>query len=164
MTVHHVDPRPASRLPRRRQAMLAPFLLTLLSLTWSGCEQREEVLPAEVPVVSAVTPMRQTLVRTILQPGFVLPYEQTPIYARVPGYVEAVYVDIGDHVKKGAPLTKLWVPELVQDLNSKTARVDQAEAQVKQTRANLKAAEANVETAKAQLAEADAGVPRRGRV
>jgi HlyD family secretion protein len=144
----------------RARHRLAPLMLALLSLGWSGCEHYEEPPPVGVPTVATIRPLRQNLQRMILQPGFLQPYEQTPIYSRVPGYLEIVNVDIGDHLKKGDLLAKVWVPELVQDLNAKTARAEQAEAQIKQARANLDAAKANVDTAKAHLVEADAGIPR----
>jgi HlyD family secretion protein len=125
-----------------------------------GDKKAETSAAADIPSVVVVKPQRQTLTRMILQPGWVRAYEQTPIYARVPGYVDNVPVDIGDHVAKGQLLAKLWVPELEKDLQSKAARVAQAEAQVSQARESLEAAKANVETAKAQVSVALAGVKR----
>ncbi len=114
----------------------------------------------QVSSVPVAIPQRQTLTRVIVQPGYLKAYEQTPIYARIQGYVEAVDADIGDHVKKGQLLAKLRVPELENDWQAKTARADQAGAQVDQTRAALEAAHANVATAEAQVGVALAGMSR----
>ena len=102
----------------------------------------------------------KSLKRTILQPGYARPYEQTPIYSRVPGYVESA----GGHRRPGEERAICWqgcdVPELEKDFKAKTARVGQAEAQVKQARAAYEAAKANVETTKANVLEAFAAIAR----
>ncbi len=148
------------------------LIVILLGAGATGCHHRKsrEAPAAEVPAVTIVTPLKQPLKRTILQPGFARAYEQTPIYSRVAGYVGDVpgnkdkddkhIADIGDEVKKGRPLATLWVPELEKALNSKIARVSQAEAQVKQAVATFEAAKANVETTKANVLEAYAAIAR----
>jgi RND family efflux transporter MFP subunit len=73
---------------------------------------------------------------------------ETPVYARVEGYLVKRSVDIGWRVKKGQPLAELETPELDQQiaqaratLSQGLASVKQLEAQVMQNRANLKLAE-----------------------
>ena len=85
-------------------------------------------------------------------------YEQTPIYAKIPGFVEELKVDKGYRVHKGDILLTMWVPEMVQDLKAKEERVKQADAEVRQADAGLKAAEANINTAEAIVKESAAGV------
>lgn len=145
----------------RRGASFAALAICLLA--GAGCGHGKTQGPnavADVPSVAVVAPVRQAIQRTILQPGYARPYEQTPIYARVPGYVKDVPVDIGDEVKQGQLLAKLWVPELEKELNAKEARVAQADAQLKLNRAALEAAKANVETARANVLEAFAAIAR----
>jgi HlyD family secretion protein len=154
------------RVVRSQRLLLAvagPLIVALVSTGASGCGWRGKpraTPPAEIPAVTVETPRWQALQLTILQPGFAKPYEQTPIYARVPGYVGEVKVDIGDRVKKGDLLAKLRVPELEKDVKSKEARVGQAAAQVAQAVASYEAAKANVETAKANVLEAFATIAR----
>jgi HlyD family secretion protein len=138
------------------------LVVALCSAGATGCggHDKSHVPATEVPAVTVVTPRQQSLKRTILQPGYAKPYEQTPIYARIPGYVSEVKVDIGDQVKKGDLLASLRVPELEQELNAKAARAAQAKAQVKQSRAALEAAKANVETTRAYVLEAFAAIAR----
>lgn len=129
-----------------------------------GCRNKsQEPAPepaAATPSVPIVHPTRQTLTRMIQQPGWIKSYEQTPIYSKIAGFVEHVYVDIDSHVKKGDLLLKMWVPEMEQDYNAKKARVTQAEADIKQAERAVLAATANVSTVEYQIAEAVAGVEK----
>jgi len=128
----------------------------------TGCNRESAAAPAgetqATPPVPVVTPTRQNIVRLIKQPGFIKSYEQTPIYTKIAGFVQVVNVDIGDHVKKGELLAKLWEPEMVQKLQLKDASVKQAKADLVQAREGLNAAEANIDTVKAQVKEAEAGI------
>ncbi len=67
--------------------------------------------PAEVRVAR---PERRAMVRTITLSAGVEAFEQTPLYARVAGYVESVTVDIGDRVAEGQVVATLEVPELTE--------------------------------------------------
>ena len=73
--------------------------------------------------VATVKPQRKALERRSEQPGEIAAFEQTPLYAKVAGYVQAVNVDIGDKIKQGQPLAVLSVPELVEEAKQKTALV-----------------------------------------
>jgi multidrug efflux pump subunit AcrA (membrane-fusion protein) len=130
------------------------------------------VPPGQAPTVTTIQPERKALGRVIEQPAFVEAYEETPLFARISGYVQKVQVDIGDRVKgprsdatgkqvePGQVLAELWVPEMEEELRQKQALVAQAEAEVEQAAAALEAAEANMATAKALIQEAEAGRER----
>jgi RND family efflux transporter MFP subunit len=146
------------------------FLATFL-FGVAGCGHKAPVsTAAETATVTVVSPVQQPLRRTILQPGYARPYEQTPIYSRVAGYVDSVPVDIGDEVKgetgkgiqvsKGQLLATVLVPEKETELKAKEARVGQARAQLQQSRAAYEAAKANIETTKANVLEAIAAIAR----
>jgi RND family efflux transporter MFP subunit len=104
--------------------------------------------------VTLVRPSRQTLHRTIEQPGAIEAFEQTPIYAKIAGYVLKVHVDIGDRVRKDDLLAQLWVPEMVEELKRKESLIGQAQAAIEQARKILAAAEANIKSAQALVREA----------
>ncbi len=93
------------------------------------------------------------MVRAISQPGAIQAFEQTPIFARIPGYVSKWSVDIGDVVRKGTLLAELWVPDMVSELNLKKEQVEQAKK-------GLAVAEAQVVTARALIKEAEASLGR----
>ncbi len=147
-------------------ARLCPFLLTyfVCVATIVGCHNKApEAAPSAVaakPAVPIVHPTRQTLTRLVQQPGWIRAYEQTPIYSKIAGFVEQVFVDIDSHVKKGDLLLKMWVPEMEQDCNAKKAHVIKAEADIKQAEQALIAAGASVNTSEAFITEAVAGVDK----
>ena len=62
---------------------------------------------------------------------------ESPIYARVEGYISKRHVDIGWKVKKGQILAELETPELDQQIKQARAAVSQSEASVKQAEAKL---------------------------
>jgi RND family efflux transporter MFP subunit len=84
----------------------------------------------EVQTVSVIHPQRGPSNSDLTLPGVVQAFSQSPVYARVDGYVRIWYVDIGTHVTKGQLLAEIDAPEVDQQLN-------QARAVVKQNEANL---------------------------
>jgi multidrug efflux pump subunit AcrA (membrane-fusion protein) len=99
-------------------------------------------------------------VRTTTQPARIEAFEHTPLFAKLPGYVETVDVDIGDNVKRGQVLLTLRIPELRDEVQQKNSLVNQAAAELKQAEANIAAVKAAGETAGAQVEEMKAGVAR----
>src|SRR5690242_14721851 len=121
------------------------------------------VSPGDSPAPAAVTtvhPERQTVRLTVEQPGQIEGFEQTPLYAKVAGYVQKYHVDIGDRVKAGQLLAELSVPELAEELHQKEAAVTLARAQVDQAHRAFKAAEANLHKTEAGVDQAEASVTR----
>ncbi len=68
-------------------------------------------------------------------PGTVKPLEETKLFARVPGYVRAWHVDIGDKVTAGQVLAEIDTPELAAELSQARAQLLSARANVKQAAA-----------------------------
>jgi RND family efflux transporter MFP subunit len=126
-----------------------------------GAESSAAAQSDEPPArVTVIKPQRKTLERRCEQPGEIAAYEETPIYAKVAGYVQSVNVDIGDKIKQGQTLAVLSVPELMEELKQKEALVIQANSQVAQANAAVEVAKAAVETADAKLTGAQASVAR----
>jgi len=108
-------------------------------------------------------------------PGMIQAFSQSPIFARVNGYVRTWYVDIGAHVTKGQLLAEIDAPDLDQQLDQARAQLKQAETslalakvtapryqeliktnsvsqlEVDQNNQNLAAQEANVQAATAAV-------------
>jgi HlyD family secretion protein len=140
----------------------------------AGCQRSDSGPPAAAGssgpngsvAVAVATPKRQTLSWVVEQPGSVQPFEVAPIEARVSGYVKTVNVDIGDEVKgpaggrPGTVLADLDTPDLVQDLERKTAAVELAKADAEQARRAVEVADAQAKVAAAQVREAEAGVAK----
>ena len=118
--------------------------------------------------VSSISPQRKSLLRVVEQPGTVLAHEETQLFARVPGYVKRVHVDLGQDVhgpkrdslgkeiEPGQLLAEIAVPELEEETNQKKALVRLADAEVEQSRKLLSAAEANIAMMEAMVVEAKA--------
>jgi RND family efflux transporter MFP subunit len=96
----------------------------------------------------------------IEQPGGIRAYEETPLFAKLAGFVKAVKADIGDNVEPGTVLAQLAIPELEDEGRQKEALVDQAAAEVEQAKETVSIAQANVDSTTAQIAEARAGLTR----
>jgi HlyD family secretion protein len=139
----------------------------VLMATVAGCERASEGKPghaggAAPPVakVDVVRPERQTVRRSVGEPGQFQAFETTALHAKIPGYVEKWTANIGDPVKKGQVLAVLAVPELDAELRQKRSAIEQEIARRAQTEAAVEVAEANVAGAEAKLAEAQAGIKR----
>jgi membrane fusion protein, multidrug efflux system len=78
--------------------------------------------------------------RTIPLTAELMPYLQTDIEARVPGYVEKVLVDRGSVVHRGELLIQLSAPEMRSDTNASESSLHQAEADEAQAQAQAAAA------------------------
>jgi RND family efflux transporter MFP subunit len=61
-------------------------------------------------------------------PGTVQAFSESPIYARINGYLRVWNVDIGAHVRKGQLLAVIEAPEVDQELNHARAMLAQAQA------------------------------------
>jgi multidrug efflux pump subunit AcrA (membrane-fusion protein) len=145
----------------------------------AGCARPAATAPpsaaaAPAPVVTLVKPERKSLAHVIARDAHVEAFEETPLFARITGHVQKVYVDLGDRVRgprfdaqgkqveAGQVLAELYVPEMEEELRQKQALVAQARAEEEQAGAALEAAEANVATAQALVLEAEAGRERVG--
>jgi membrane fusion protein, multidrug efflux system len=80
----------------------------------TGCSRRTAEPPAQAEV-QVVRPHKGAIGRTVTLPGNVLAYQQATLYAKVAGYLKAITVDKGDHVKQGDLLADIEVPELIAD-------------------------------------------------
>ena len=111
---------------------------------------RERERPEAATTVTVIQPKRLTLQWPTQGPGYVQAFEQTPIFAKIAGFVEKWHVDIGDHVTAGKALAELWIPEMEVELKQKEALVAQADAELKLAKETVAAAEAEYRRLKSQ--------------
>ncbi len=106
-------------------------------VVWAGFEGvrmlRERTLSAGeaaagLPVVRISLAERASRDSVLALPGDIIAFEDSPVYARVDGYVSKWTVDIGAKVKAGQLLAEIETPELDQQLNRARALVLQAKA------------------------------------
>ena len=123
-----------------------------------GCDEMQQI--AAPPVIETATrvevvqPQRKDIRHTVTQPATVHPYHQADIVAKVAGYFEAVYVDIGDEVEEGQPLAKLSIPEMDKQRDQAVARQQRLAAELERATAAAEVAAAQRVAAKAEVEEA----------
>jgi multidrug efflux pump subunit AcrA (membrane-fusion protein) len=161
----------------RRNALLVPFAVLGLLLV-VGCG-RKPPAPAGAaappgPQITVVKPERRAVKRVVEQPGVVQAFEETALFAKIPGFVGKIeddpdkkdrppherQIDIDSKVKKEQVLAVLAVPELEAEWQQKNALVKQAEAEIIQAEKSEEAAKASVASAESLVTVAEAGVER----
>jgi RND family efflux transporter MFP subunit len=122
--------------------------------------------------VEVIRPERKTVRQLVEEPAQFKPYEETPVYAKVAGYVRNVNVDMGDRIRgprfdaqgketsPGQILLQVFIPELEDDVRQTAAAVAQAEAAVGQARAGIEVAEAALVRAQSIALQTEAAVKR----
>ena len=126
-------PGPAGRTPLYLLMVLGSALailagLTVLSRSRASAELESDTLENLAPTVSVVHPKRGPAQIHIDIPGNITAYEESPIYARVSGYLKQWYTDIGTQVAAGQLLAEIDTPELDEELVQANAALDQANA------------------------------------
>ncbi|WP_338875312.1 efflux RND transporter periplasmic adaptor subunit [Spirosoma sp. SC4-14] len=113
-----------------RIAMLAGlgFLLTQCGSSSTEKSQLTETPPDEEIQYEAIRLTASRPTSELNLPGELESYYETDIYPRVSSYVKALYVDIGDQVRKGQVLAELEAPELTANLTEAYSKVKAAEA------------------------------------
>jgi RND family efflux transporter MFP subunit len=86
-------------------------------------------------IVSTAKAQKRDLVDKIDLTGNLTADEQVPVYAKVPGYLKAIHVDIGDRVRTGQVIAELDIPEMTTALAEKRVSVLKAQAALEQAQA-----------------------------
>lgn len=116
--------------------------VTALSLTSCSSSSEREASKASAPVTVAVARAGvEDLSRDLVLTAELRPYQEIQVMAKVSGYVKAIYVDIGDRVRKGQLLAVLEVPEMADDLAHAVSAVKRSEAEAVRARDELRRAE-----------------------
>jgi membrane fusion protein, multidrug efflux system len=79
---------------------------------------------ADIPRVSIFKPEKGIMDQTVTLPGNFEALEQSNLFAHVGGYLKKIYVDEGDHVKKGQLLAEIDAPDVVQEYHKAKAEYD----------------------------------------
>ncbi len=99
---------------------------------------------SDAAVPAAVTRVaRRDLGSTLAISGAFKPFQDVDIHAKVAGYIRAIYVDVGSHVKTGQTLAVLEVPELAAQLSGTEAAVQTAAEQIRRAQGDLARAQSS---------------------
>lgn len=123
--------------------------LAVLAVTASGLIPN--LTAADAPEFKFAQPSRGPIVRYVTLPGTLKANQQTTLYAKVPGYLKAISVDIGDVVKSGQVIAEIEVPELQAELGKAKATIARAKAEVTRAKAEMGKVKAELEAAETEL-------------
>jgi RND family efflux transporter MFP subunit len=144
------DPTPEATAARgnrkaRRVALTVLAVLVVLAMVigiWPRLRAREalqaQTAALAVPTVQVTKPEPAPASTELVLPADIQAAQQTPIYARINGYLKHWYVDIGARVKSGQLLATIDAPEVDDQLK-------QARADVMQARANARIAQVSAQ-------------------
>jgi membrane fusion protein, multidrug efflux system len=127
----------------------------LLSHQTTELELQQELGPR----VLVVPVLHAPAMRSIEIPGTVRGYIETPVYAKIAGYLKKIWVDKGDRVHKGQVLARLESPELDHQVASARASYELARVTDQRNQSLLRfgvIAQQQADNARAQMKEAEA--------
>ena len=111
----------------RRYALVAAGGLALIALIvvieYRVRDRDADPKAAEISAATVALARRGALSNTLTLAGQFQPYQEIEVHAKVSGYVEHIYVDIGDRVRTGQTLAVLEVPELDAQLKGTEAEL-----------------------------------------
>jgi RND family efflux transporter MFP subunit len=89
-------------------------------------------------VIAAVVKVeRGPMDSTLTIAGEFKPFQDVDVHAKVAGYIQKIYVDVGDHVKQGQTLAILEVPELTAQLSGADAAVRRAKEDIRREQGDV---------------------------
>lgn len=134
--------------------LLRPSLLVLLSALPMVALAQEISDQMRLPSVTVAPVTRAEMIGQVPVTGTLVPRNEVLIYPEVSGFpIDALQVDIGDSVEKGAVLAKL-------NNNTLTAQLAQAEAEFARARAGVGQAESQITAATANATQANSSLER----
>src|ERR1017187_10493808 len=95
------------------------------------------------PYAAVAVVKRQTIATSFSIAGQFSPYQNVELHAKVAGYIRNIYVDIGDHVRRGQVLAVLEIPELVAEVDEAKAAVHHAEEEIQRAHSDVARAQAD---------------------
>ncbi len=128
-------------------------IIAVGAVSWAGYNVVHSQTPREI-TQPPIAPPRAEFARTVASVGLIEPSsEAISIGSPRSGVVDAVFVKIGDEVKKDQPLVKLRTLEMEAERRVAQATLAQAESQVLASDQQTNVARAQVKIAEAELAQ-----------
>jgi RND family efflux transporter MFP subunit len=124
---------------QKRSPIFAVFFIAIAALVIIGAflmfQRRaqyqtlaKETEISTIPTVAVIRPTTEPGDESLVLPGTLQAYVESPIYARTNGYLKKWYYDIGSRVNQGALLAEIDAPELDQQLSQSKADLGTAQA------------------------------------
>jgi len=132
-------------MSKRNQILIAGVALAALTALWLGLRhgktEADSADKSRGDVVAAVVKVeRRDLGVALTLAGAFKPFQDVDVHGKVAGYIKAIYVDVGSHVKQGQTLAILEVPELKAELAGADASVRRAKEEIRRAQGDLERA------------------------
>jgi RND family efflux transporter MFP subunit len=132
-------PKDLPEVPTGRIILLAVIFLILIAVLFVvgyiphhranvKLQQQSAAMQNAKPIVEVAKPKLSDAAVDLELPGDALALQQTSLYPRANGYLNKLYVDIGDRVKDGQLLAEIAAPEVDAQLAAAHAALQQAQA------------------------------------
>jgi RND family efflux transporter MFP subunit len=125
--------------------IVAILLSALLAWRWisrapTKADDHDPAAASGDPPAAVARVERRTISNTLKISGEFKPFQDVDVHAKVAGYIKAIYVDIGTHVKQGQTLAILEVPELAAQLAGADAGARRATEEIGRAQGDLERA------------------------
>jgi len=132
----------------KKKLVIASLVVLVALLAWVGirhaktteADDGDHPLNGSVPVAAVVKVERRSIGGPLTIAGAFKPFQDINVHAKVAGYIQHIYVDVGSHVKKGQILAVLEVPELQAQLDGANAAVLRAKEEITRSKGDLERA------------------------
>ncbi len=106
------------------------LIIALLALATTGCDQNKSNAEEEVKIPVEVTTVKLgEVVQSLSYSGDIKAEFEVKVFSKIPDRIEKLFVDVGDEVKKGAPLAKVVATTIEQAVRQAEAGLVAAKAQ-----------------------------------
>ncbi len=136
-------------MKKKRVVIIVPVVILILLLLFLVVRRKHQLARMKTPkqyvtVVQVARVKKGSINVSVRYLGEVVPVTETVISSKVTGFIEQIFVDDGDHVKKDDRLVKI-------DDRDIRARISSIEAKIMATRSQLGALEAKIPGLKAAV-------------
>jgi RND family efflux transporter MFP subunit len=116
-------------------------LCTVAFLMFKGKKASASTSETGPPPAAVALAVYRPLSQTLTLSGEFRPFQEVDVHAKVAGYLRQIYVDVGDHVKRGQVLAVLEIPELAAELQGTDATVRRSKDAVRRSQSDLNRAQ-----------------------
>jgi RND family efflux transporter MFP subunit len=128
------------------QSLRVMMILVFAVASLASCSRQTQTADP-IPVVPVAKAERADLSNELVLTAEFIPYQDVDVMAKVAGYVRAIRVDMGDHVRDGELLATLEDPELQNEMAKAAAAARAAQSDVISAQNDLSRAKAADEIA-----------------
>jgi RND family efflux transporter MFP subunit len=123
------------------------LLLALILGAWrwfghsTEAEDADHAAAGDLVIAAVVEVQRGPMDNTLTIAGEFKPFQDVEVHAKVAGYIQKIFVDVGDHVRQGQTLAILEVPELTAQLSGADAAVRRAKEDIRREQGDVQRAQ-----------------------